>query len=56
MDSKIFDLGMKNNIPVIEDAAQGHGGKLNGKMIGSFRDIATFSFDGKVVGGLRRNA
>ena len=44
VDSKIFDLGMKNNIPVIEDAAQGHGGKLNGKMIGSFGDIATFSF------------
>ena len=28
----IFEIGKKNNIPVIEDAAQGHGGKLDGKM------------------------
>ncbi len=44
VNPEIFEIGKKNNIPVIEDAAQGHGGKLNGKMIGSFGDIATFSF------------
>ena len=44
MDTAIFDIASKHGIPVIEDSAQGHGGSLNGQRIGSFGDIATFSF------------
>tara|TARA_B100001113_G_C20878981_1_gene521700 strand:- start:38 stop:730 length:693 start_codon:yes stop_codon:yes gene_type:complete len=44
MDMAIFDIADKHGIPVIEDSAQGHGGSLNGQRIGSFGDIATFSF------------
>lgn len=39
----IVDLGKKHNIPVIEDCAQAHGAKINGKLVGSFGDIAAFS-------------
>ena len=31
-------------LPVIEDAAQGHGASLDGDRVGSFGEIATFSF------------
>ncbi len=44
MDTAIFDIAAKYGIPIIEDSAQGHGGSLNGQRIGSFGDIATFSF------------
>ena len=44
MDTAIFEIASKHGIPVIEDSAQGHGGSLNGQRIGSFGDIATFSF------------
>lgn len=33
------------NIPVVEDTAQACGGKLNGKALGSFGKMGTFSFD-----------
>ena len=33
------------NIPVIEDTAQACGGRLNGKALGSFGKMGTFSFD-----------
>lgn len=33
-----------NHIPIIEDAAQAHGSKLNGKHAGSFGDLGVFSF------------
>ncbi len=33
------------NIPVIEDTAQACGGKMNGKALGSFGKMGTFSFD-----------
>jgi len=42
--SAIQDLADKYNLFVIEDAAQGFGGSINGKMAGSFGDIATTSF------------
>ena len=44
VDPRVFEIGRSRGIPVIEDSAQGHGGSLNGQRIGSFGDIATFSF------------
>lgn len=35
----------KHDIPVIHDAAHGFGSSVKGRKIGSFSDIATFSFD-----------
>lgn len=40
----ILKLAKKNKIKVIEDCAQAHGAKYKGKQIGSWGDIATFSF------------
>jgi perosamine synthetase len=40
---KIVALGKKHNIPVVEDCSQSHGAKLNGKLLGTFGDIAAFS-------------
>lgn len=39
----IVRVARKHKIPVIEDCSQSHGAKLNGKMVGSFGDIAAFS-------------
>ena len=33
-----------NSIPLLEDCAQAHGAKINGKTVGSFGDAASFSF------------
>lgn len=41
---KIIPVAKKYNLKVIEDAAQGFGGTLNGKRAGSFGDIACTSF------------
>ncbi|MDY7035562.1 MAG: DegT/DnrJ/EryC1/StrS family aminotransferase, partial [Thermodesulfobacteriota bacterium] len=43
--NEILALADRNNIPVIEDTAQSCGGRLNGKSLGSFGKIGTFSFD-----------
>ena len=40
----IIDLAKSRNIPVIEDCAQAHGAKINNKSVGSFGDIACWSF------------
>ncbi|MBI96495.1 aminotransferase [bacterium] len=40
----ICALGKKYNISIIEDCSQAHGAKINGKNVGSFGDIATWSF------------
>ena len=32
------------NIKIIEDCAQAHGSKINGKHVGNFGDFGTFSF------------
>jgi len=40
----IVALGKKHNVAVIEDAAEAHGQHLNGKPLGSFGDVSTFSF------------
>jgi dTDP-4-amino-4,6-dideoxygalactose transaminase len=37
-------IAAEHGIPVIEDAAQGAGGVLRGRLLGSFGDVATLSF------------
>jgi len=39
----IMAVARKHGIPVVEDCAQAHGAKLNGKLVGLFGDIAAFS-------------
>ena len=52
MDS-IMDIARDNNLYVIEDCAQAHGATYKGKKVGSFGDIAAFSFyPGKNLGAL----
>lgn len=41
---EILKIAKKYNLFVIEDAAEAHGAEYNGKKIGSFSDIACFSF------------
>jgi len=43
---ELYSLAKENNLRVIEDAAHAFGSKYKGKYIGSFGDIACFSFDG----------
>ena len=46
----ICAIARKHGIRVIEDAAHAHGGQYNGKMLGSFGDMAIFSFqNGKLM-------
>jgi dTDP-4-amino-4,6-dideoxygalactose transaminase len=40
----IMNIAGKHNLLVIEDAAQAHYGEINGKMIGTFGDMGSFSF------------
>lgn len=40
----ILALANKRNIPVIEDCAQAHGAKYKGQSVGSFGDVAAWSF------------
>ena len=40
----IVDLCNKYNLRLVEDCAQSHGAKFNGKMTGTFGDIGCFSF------------
>jgi dTDP-4-amino-4,6-dideoxygalactose transaminase len=41
---EICSIAKKHNIKVIEDCAQAHGAALDGKLVGTFGDIAAFSF------------
>lgn len=41
---KLNRVAKKHNLAVIEDAAQAHGGKWNGKFVGNFGTAAGFSF------------
>jgi len=41
---KILEIARENNIRVIEDAAEAHGAEYKGRKVGTFGDIATFSF------------
>ncbi len=40
----ILDLARRFDLRIIEDCAQAHGAKLGGQRVGTFGDIATFSF------------
>jgi len=47
----IMSVAKKNNLKVIEDCAQAHGAQFNGQNVGSFGELATFSFyPGKNLG------
>ena len=49
----IMDIAKKYNLYVVEDCAQAHGAKYKGRVIGSFGDVAGFSFyPGKNLGAL----
>jgi len=41
---KILEIAKKYNLKVIEDTAQGFGATRNGKYLGTFGDVGTFSF------------
>ena len=40
----IVEIARRNNLLLIEDCAQAHGATYNGKRVGSFGDVACFSF------------
>jgi dTDP-4-amino-4,6-dideoxygalactose transaminase len=47
----IQEICRKHGLPLVEDAAQSHGAKYNGRRIGTFGDISCFSFyPGKNLG------
>ena len=47
----ILAVWRKHKLPLVEDAAQAHGAKYKGKMVGTFGEIACFSFyPGKNLG------
>lgn len=49
--NKLMDFSKKHNLYVIEDCAQAHGAQWNGKNVGAFGDLGTFSFyPGKNLG------
>jgi dTDP-3-amino-2,3,6-trideoxy-4-keto-D-glucose/dTDP-3-amino-3,4,6-trideoxy-alpha-D-glucose/dTDP-2,6-dideoxy-D-kanosamine transaminase len=41
---EIFEICKKNKIILIEDCAQAHGAQISGQKVGSFGDLASFSF------------
>jgi len=48
---KINEIAKKHNLKVIEDCAQAHGAEIDGIKVGTFGDVATFSFyPGKNLG------
>ena len=50
---KILKIAKKHHLIVVEDCAQAHGAKYKGKVVGSFGNIAAFSFyPGKNLGAL----
>lgn len=46
---EIMAIARKYEIPVLEDAAEALGSHINGKMCGSFGEIATLSFNGNKI-------
>ncbi len=45
----IMEIARKHKLYVIEDCAQAHGAEVNGQKVGSFGDIACFSFYGNKI-------
>jgi len=45
----IMDIAERHNLYVIEDAAEAHGAEYKGRRVGSFSDIAGFSFYGNKI-------
>ena len=41
---EVLEIARENNIYVIEDCAEAHGAEYRGRKVGTFGDIATFSF------------
>lgn len=53
VDEKMLEICMKYNLKLVEDAAQSHGAKWKGKVMGSLGDAAGHSFyPGKNLGAL----
>ena len=47
----LLEISRKHNLPIVEDAAQAHGAKYKGKVVGNFGKMAGFSFyPGKNLG------
>ena len=42
---RVAELALRRNLRVLHDASHSFGSKTNGRMIGSFSDVTTFSFD-----------
>lgn len=40
----IVDVGRRAGVPIIEDCAQAHGARFQGRRVGSFGDLSCFSF------------
>lgn len=47
--NSILDIARRRNLKVIEDCAESHGAKYNGKTVGGFGDIGCFSFFGNKI-------
>ena len=45
----VMEIAKKHNLYVIEDAAEAHGAKWNGKTVGSIGDVGSFSFFGNKI-------
>ncbi len=45
----IMDISRRHHLSVIEDCAEAHGGEVNGRKVGSFGDVACFSFYGNKI-------
>jgi len=45
----IMEIAKKHNLFVLEDAAEAHGAKYKGKMVGSIGDVGSFSFFGNKI-------
>lgn len=45
----IMDIAKKHRLFVVEDAAEAHGAEYKGKKVGSFGDVACFSFFGNKI-------